>query len=144
MKYKAKTIPISRVAWAHNYALMDQWKVGYDRLTSLSPEEQDALILSHMPSNTNSGYPFFERQSERNKKRLLVRFMEMVHYKYDRSHWDVQNDRPYYTAEMVMNFYYWTVDKELFFPFCLFYRIQPGDDGQNIVPYLEPTYFKNT
>uniref|UniRef100_A0A2V0R9B1 Uncharacterized protein n=1 Tax=viral metagenome TaxID=1070528 RepID=A0A2V0R9B1_9ZZZZ len=87
-----------------------------------------------MQKQVNCGWPLFMKQSVRNLKHLLFKFCDIVGFKYDKYPRDIKQERTLITVDLIFDIYKWADKNKLYFPYVVFYRIQPGDGEQKHRP----------
>lgn len=116
-----KVLPDNKDAQYASFKQYDQIASGIEEAMLLTPKEQEDLIIENVIGNTNSGYPFFEKQQKDKITKMFFRFCKFCHYKWRKT--DVL------TIQAVFDLVKWLHKKEWHFPYVLFARTQGGKDG---------------
>lgn len=114
-----KVIPDNPETMKHSFGQYDQIASGIEEAMLLDPKEQEALIVENVVGNTNSGYPFFEKQQKDKIVKMWGRFLTWLGYKVPEV----------VTIQHVFDVVKYCMKKELHFPYVLFYRTQGGKDA---------------
>lgn len=121
-------MPLDPEAQNRFKGMFDQWEIGRLRLIALDPSDQEDSIIANMPKQTNTGFPFFTKGTDKNLRRILFDLMEIVDFKYkvskDGPEWCKKENRPYVTARAITELFYFMDNQKLYLPFMLFYRTQ--------------------
>jgi hypothetical protein len=134
-KGNPKMLPVNKEAWTHTYKQMDQWAKGMlDDLAGLPAEEQEEEILAGMQKQVNCGWPFYMKQTTKNLKNILWKFCDLVGFKVPNGWPQDKLGRTLITVDAVLEIYRWADSQGLYFPYVVFYRIQPGDGEQKHRP----------
>lgn len=118
--YKPKVIEwhpfVKKVAFAYYDEI---WK-GIQHLRSLPPEEQHILIRESIISHVNAGYPVFTQQTKDNFDKLFWQTLKVMKFPLPK----VKDNEMYVTADLILDVVKFCINKKLYHPFMLWYRIQ--------------------
>lgn len=112
-------VPDNDRAIGHSFKQYDQIAGGIEEAMMWSDLEQEVAIIENIIPNTNSGYPFFEKQVKLRMKKMWSRFLKFIKYK------EVET----ITIQHVFDVVHHVINNKWHFPYVLFYRTQGGKDG---------------
>lgn len=101
------------------------WK-GIRAIGELEPEQQQELILQGLAPNTNSGYPFFNKQTKTNFPKMWGNFLQQFLGNTYVKHRVLIKDGTSLTVECILDAVREARVKRYFPPYILFYRTQGG------------------
>lgn len=129
-RYKGKDVkrvPVSMRAKYDAYRNYDQIGYGLELLMSMPDDQQDAIIRSVLPKNTQGGYPAFMPQNSENMVDLTEQLCKRINYPMFKSVKMVDDkgnkiEKMFFTVKWILDLVYFCHEHELYFPFILFAR----------------------
>jgi hypothetical protein len=91
-----------------------------------APREQQELILTGLAPNTNSGYPFWTKQTKKNFPKMFGKFLKQFFPEVVKRHRSTITDGYVLTVDIILDAIREAIRKEYYPPFTLFYRTQGG------------------
>lgn len=116
-----KVVPDNAKSMRDSFMQYDQIASGIEEAMLLPGVQQEELIIENVIGNTNSGYPFFEKQQKDKIKKMWYRFLKFLHLP------EPKNDL--LTIDGIFSTVRYLIKQKLNFPYVLFYRTQGGKDA---------------
>jgi hypothetical protein len=115
---KPLVLPLSKAGQEISFQYYDMIAYGIEKISSMSPEEQQEEIRSGVISSSNVGWPFFIQQSKDNIFKLWRKFVKDV------LHINTFEDKEFVTVNEIFSIVKHCAKKKYHFPYLLFYRTQ--------------------
>ena len=101
---------------------------GIQAINALPLDEQQELILTGLAPNTNSGYPFWQKQTKKNFPRMFGDFLNQFFGEVYSRHNSTISKGITLTVDIILDTVRAAITKKYYPPFTLFYRTQGGSN----------------